>query len=127
MEDAAGADLSWFWRGWLLSTATIDQAVISVDELGEDRAGVTLENMGAMVMPVIMDVTFSDGDTQRMNLPVEIWGAANVWRVPVQTGDRTITRVSIDPDGMYPDSDRGNNLWEAEAADESESTSDDSE
>lgn len=127
MEDAAGADLSWFWRGWLLSTATIDQAVISVDELGEDRAGVTLENMGAMVMPVIMDVTFSDGDTQRMNLPVEIWGAANVWRVPVQTGDRTITRVSIDPDGMYPDSDRGNNLWEAEATDESESNSDDSE
>ncbi len=28
-----------------------------------------------MVMPVIMDVTFSDGETQRMTLPVQIWGA----------------------------------------------------
>ncbi len=120
MEDAAGVDLAWFWRGWLLSAATIDQAVTSVDELGEGRAGITLENVSDMVMPVIMDVTFSDGETQRMTLPVQIWGATNIWRVPVQTGDRAITRVSIDPDGLYPDTDRDNNLWEAEAEDDSE-------
>ena len=120
MEDAAGMDLDWFWRGWLLSTATIDQAVMSVDDLGEGRAGVTLQNVSDMVMPVIMDITFSDGETQRMQLPVEIWGAANVWRVPVSTGDRSITRVSIDPDGLYPDTDRDNNVWEAEAEDETE-------
>lgn len=112
MEDAAGVDLAWFWRGWFLSAATLDQAVTSVDDLGEGRAGVTLENLSDMVMPVHMDVTFSDGSTERMKLPVEIWGAASTWRVPVQTGERTITRVSVDPDGMLPDTDRGNNVWE---------------
>ncbi len=115
MEDASGTDLSWFWRGWLLSAATIDQGVSSVDELGEGRAGVTLVNVGAMVMPVIMDVTYSDGETVRTQLPVEIWGATNVWRVPIQTGDRTITRVVIDPDAVYPDTDLGNNVWDAPA------------
>ena len=121
MEDAAGADLSWFWRGWLLPAATIDQGVTAVDSMGESQAGVTLVNVSDMVMPVIMDVTFSDGETQRLHLPVEIWGAANVWRVPVTTGDRSITRVSIDPDGMYPDADRDNNVWESGEADSEQS------
>lgn len=114
MEEAAGADLAWFWRGWLLSTATIDQGVASVDDLGEGRSGVTLTNTSQMVMPVVMDITFSDGKVERTTLPVEIWGATNTWRVPVVTDGRSITRVSIDPDGMYPDLDRSNNLWEAE-------------
>jgi len=120
MEDAAGMDLAWFWRGWLLSTATIDQGVTAVDSMGEGQAGITLVNVSDMVMPVIMDVTFSDGETQRMQLPVEIWGAANVWRVPVATGGRSITRVSIDPDGMYPDADRDNNVWEGSAEESSD-------
>lgn len=30
MEDAAGIDLAWFWRGWFLGTGTLDQAVDSV-------------------------------------------------------------------------------------------------
>lgn len=118
MEDAAGADLAWFWRGWLLSTATIDQGVTEVAELAEGRSGITLVNASDMVMPVIMDVTFSDGVTERIKLPVEIWGATNTWRVPVATVERTITRVSVDPEGLYPDLDRDNNLWEAPAPDE---------
>ena len=71
-----------------------------------------------MVMPVMMDVTFDDGSTERMDLPVEIWGAANTWRVPVATEERSIVRVEIDPDGMYPELTRENNVWEAEAEDE---------
>src|SRR5262249_8650778 len=27
MEDAAGMDLAWFWRGWITETGTLDQAV----------------------------------------------------------------------------------------------------
>ncbi|HEU4525023.1 MAG TPA: M1 family metallopeptidase, partial [Gemmatimonadales bacterium] len=30
MEDGVGEDLSWFWRGWLFTTAQLDQAVDSV-------------------------------------------------------------------------------------------------
>ncbi|MFT5424026.1 MAG: hypothetical protein ACI89L_001818 [Phycisphaerales bacterium] len=113
MDDAAGTDLSWFWRGWLLSTATLDQSVTEVIEIAEGQSGITLANLSDMVMPVIMDVTFSDGTTERVQLPVDIWGAANVWRVPIATGERSITRVVLDPDSKYPELTRDNNVWEA--------------
>lgn len=114
MEDASGTDLSWFWRGWLLSSATLDQGVADVSEIDDSRSGITLVNLSDMVMPVMMDVTFDDGSTERMDLPVEIWGAANTWRVPVATEERSIVRVELDPDGMYPELTRENNVWEAE-------------
>lgn len=120
MEDAAGMDLAWFWRGWLLSTATLDQSVTDVAQIADGQSGITLSNMSDMVMPVIMDVTYDDGAVERMRLPVDIWGSADVWRVPVSTGDRSIVKVQIDPDTLYPDFDLGNNVWEAPVVEEEE-------
>ncbi|MFG0304678.1 MAG: M1 family metallopeptidase [Phycisphaerales bacterium JB040] len=113
MEDAAGADLAWFWRGWFLSAATLDQGVRDVTVLAEGQSGITLENLSDMVMPVVMDVTFDDGQTERLTVPVEAWGASDVWRVPVATQGRAITRVVLDPEAMYPEITRDNNVWEA--------------
>jgi hypothetical protein len=115
MEDASGTDLSWFWRGWLLSAATLDQGIADVSAIDDSRSGITLVNLSDMVMPVMMDVTFDDGTTERVDLPVQIWGAANTWRVPVRTDGRAITRVELDPDSMYPEITRKNNVWEAPA------------
>jgi hypothetical protein len=48
IEDAAGEDLSWFWRAWFFTTAQLDQAVDSV--VLADSAGVesriVLRNLG---------------------------------------------------------------------------------
>lgn len=117
MEDAAGADLSWFWRGWFLSAATLDQSVRDVTEIAEGQAGITLENLSDMVMPVVMDITFDDGEVVRRTVPVEAWGASNVWRVPVATGERSIVKVVLDPDIKYPEISRDNNTWEAAPSD----------
>ncbi len=35
MRDASGVDLDWFWRGWVLTTARLDQAVDSVVSRGK--------------------------------------------------------------------------------------------
>jgi len=32
MEDAAGVDLAWFWRGWFMETGTLDLAVRQVEQ-----------------------------------------------------------------------------------------------
>jgi hypothetical protein len=114
IEDGAGEDLSWFWRGWFYTTATIDQAVDSV--VLSDTAGVVsrihLRNAGAMPMPIELAVTLSGGKTSRIRLPVEIWyqGSTYVAAVP---GD--VAAVRIDPDEALPDVDRTNNTW-AEAS-----------
>ena len=110
IEDGAGEDLSWFWRGWFYTTATVDQAVDSV--VLSDTAGVVsrihLQNVGAMPMPVELAVTLRGGKTLRIRLPVEVWylGRTYVAAVP---GD--VTGVRVDPDEALPDLDRSNNVW----------------
>jgi Peptidase family M1 domain len=110
IEDGVGEDLSWFWRGWFYTTATIDQAVDSV--VLSDTAGVVsrihLRNVGAMPMPVELALTLSGGKTLRTRLPVEVWYLGNTY-VATVPGD--VTGVRIDPDEALPDLDRSNNVW----------------
>jgi hypothetical protein len=114
MEDGAGEDLSWFWRGWLFTTAQLDQAVDSV--VLTDSAGVEsrihLRNTGGIPMPVELALRMHDGSTQRLTLPVEIWfgGATYTAVIP---GPKKVNSVTVDPESRYPDARRENNRWPA--------------
>ena len=110
MEDSAGADLAWFWRGWFYEAAALDQAVSGVFH-GDDGAVIVLDNRGRMVMPVYLTLTYTDGSTEDVTLPVEIWSTTDRWRAPIRTGGRRIQRVEIDAAGVLPDVDRDNNVW----------------
>jgi hypothetical protein len=114
MEDATGRNLHWFWRGWIYSTARLDQAVVSVTHGdAESETEIRLRSRGAMLMPVELAITFADGAVQSVKLPVEMWklGPDFVYRLP---GDRLVTAVEIDPRGVYPDDVRANNVWSEE-------------
>jgi hypothetical protein len=113
MEDAAGSQLDWFWRGWIYSTARLDQAVARV-VLGSDstETEIHLRNRGAMVMPAELALTFADGSRQIVRLPVEMWklGPEFVYRLPA---GRSLVAVELDPRGVYPDDDHDNDTWRA--------------
>ncbi|MBC8327763.1 MAG: M1 family metallopeptidase [Planctomycetes bacterium] len=114
MEDAAGVDLAWFWRGWFLETGTIDLEVTGVDQPEEDQpAKITFRSLGELVMPLRFRVGFEDGTTQDYDLPVEIWFASDriVEKIP---GDRRIASVLVDWKEEFPDLNRDNNEWLAE-------------
>jgi hypothetical protein len=112
MEDGVGEDLSWFWRGWLYTTAQLDQAVDSV--VLADSAGVEsriyLRNAGGIPMPVELDLLMDDGSTQRLVLPVEIWFGGATYTA-VLSGPRKVNAVTLDPEAKYPDVRRENNRW----------------
>lgn len=113
MEDAAGEDLSWFWRSWFFTTETLDQAVDSVTTgtvNGRSSANVYLRNAGPMVMPVQLLVTFDDASTERVRLPVEIWFGGNSYVVALPT-TKKVRSVDVDPDVVFPDVNRTNNRW----------------
>ena len=116
MEDGLGEDLSWFWRSWFYTTDRLDQAVDSVTL--SDSAGVVsrvyLRNAGQMPMPVELGLLMDDGSTQRVSLPVEIWGLRSTYTALIG-GPKKVNSVVIDPDNWYPDVDRGNNRWPAAA------------
>jgi hypothetical protein len=112
MEDGVGEDLSWFWRGWLYTTAQLEQAVDSVAVT--DSAGVEsriyLRNAGGIPMPVELALVMDDGSTQRLTLPVEIWFGGATYTAIV-SGPKKVGSVTLDPDARYPDVRRENNRW----------------
>jgi hypothetical protein len=111
MQNATGRNLDWFWRGWVYTVARLDQAVerVTVDaERSETQ--IHLRNRGQMLMPMELQLAFSDGATETVRLPVEMWklGPDFVYRLPT---DRVLVGVTVDPRGVYPDDDRANNVW----------------
>jgi hypothetical protein len=109
MRNETGMDLDWFWRGWIYTTARLDQAVDSVTA-GAEGATIHLVNRGSMVMPAELAITFADGTGDIVRLPVEMWnlGSRFGYRVP---GGRRPTAVVVDPRAALPDVDRANNRW----------------
>jgi aminopeptidase N len=110
MRDESGMELDWFWRDWIFTTARLDQAVDSVSRAADGQTNVYLSNRGTMVMPATLAITFSDGTTQDVKLPIEMWNLGDrfAYRVP---GSKTIQRVVVDPRNALPDIDRSNNAW----------------
>jgi hypothetical protein len=107
MRDASGMDLDWFWRDWVYTTARLDQAVDSVG-MSDGGEKIFLANRGTMTLPLEMDVTYSDGATERIRLPVEMWNLGPRFAYRIREG-KSVRRVLIDPRRALPDIDRKNN------------------
>ena len=126
MDEGAGENLAWMWRGWFYTTHANDQALTSVerqateellgaeaaDERGSWYYRMTIENVGGLVMPIRMNVTFDDGQTSLIQLPVDVWRNNEKQFIYGLFTDDAITRVEIDPGGWTADIDESNNLWE---------------
>ena len=107
MRDASGMDLDWFWRDWVFTTARLDQSVDSVAGSAGNRK-IFLGNRGTMTLPLEMDVTYTDGATERIRLPVEMWNQGPHFAYRLRT-NKPVRRIVVDPRGVMPDADRGNN------------------
>jgi len=113
IENVAGEDLAWFWRGWVFNNWKIDQAVKDVkyrDNVPANGGLITIENLEKMPMPVTVLIKESNGKTHNLKLPVEIWQRGSIYTFPVGTTSE-ITEVTLDPDKTLPDWDRSNNSW----------------
>ena len=109
MQSEGGEDLSWLWRGWYFNNWTLDMAVKDVG-YADGEARVTVANLGQLVMPAIVKITFKDGSVVRVALPAETWiqKTSYTLRLP---GKPPVTGVVVDPDHVIPDRDRRNNQW----------------
>jgi len=105
MRDVSGMDLDWFWRDWIHSTNRLDHAIADLRPV-EGGTGIVIENRGEVEMPVEIEVTYADGSSERVRLPVEMWNLGDrfVYTVP----GREVAAARLDPRGVYPDVDRSN-------------------
>jgi hypothetical protein len=113
MESAGGDDLSWLWRGYFLNNWTHDMAVTAVSYVGgepSNGAQVTVANLGQLVLPATLRVTYKSGEKRDVRLPAETWMQTGTHVVNLDPGP-AIAEATIDPDHRLPDRDRANNTF----------------
>jgi hypothetical protein len=83
-----------------------------VDSVSRGTGGtrIHLSSRAANVMPLEMELAFSDGTTERVRLPVEMWNQGPRFTYRVRNA-KALRRVVVDPRGALPDERRGNNRW----------------
>jgi len=122
LDEGAGEDMAWMWRGWFYTTHANDQAVADVGRqdaqelLGSTDQGpfyyrVRIVNEGGLVMPIIMDVEYESGRTQRVDLPVDVWRYNEKEFLYGFFAEEPVVRLLLDPDEELADIDTDNNLW----------------
>jgi Peptidase family M1 domain len=111
VEEVSGQELDWFWRTWFYETWTLDQAVAGVTE-ARGGATITIEDRGLAPMPARVTVTRENGDTQRLEVPVQTWlEGRRTATLTLPAASSPVIRVEIDAENAFPDIDRANNLW----------------
>ncbi|HWZ15216.1 MAG TPA: M1 family metallopeptidase [Mucilaginibacter sp.] len=111
MDNGAGEDLSWFWKGWFYNNYKLDLALTDARYVNNDpKKGirVTVVNKEQMAMPFAVEVVLKNGSKQHMYLPVETWlqNRSATFTIPTTT---EAERVTVDPDAALPDINRKNN------------------
>lgn len=71
----------------------------------------TFRNVGGLVMPVILKLTYSDGSDETIRIPAEVWRRDSREVVWQHVSSKTLTGAEIDPLWETADADRGNNYY----------------
>lgn len=75
---------------------------------------VTFEKPGGLVMPIIIEYTYSDGTTDREIFPAQIWRYNDNEVNKAIASEKEIISFKIDPDLETADIDTANNSWPRE-------------
>ena len=78
---------------------------------GKNFYEVTLSNRGGLVMPVIIQWTYTDGTQEIERLPAEIWRTNEQKVTKVFVKDKEVSNVVIDPLKETADIDTRNNMF----------------
>jgi hypothetical protein len=70
-------------------------------------------NLGGLVMPIILELTFADGSKENEYIPAEIWrrSAKSVSKLIITDKEKELVSVSVDPRWETADVDMNNNHY----------------
>ncbi|HSU95423.1 MAG TPA: M1 family metallopeptidase [Gemmatimonadaceae bacterium] len=113
IESSTGKDLAWFWRGFFYTNDVLDIGIdtaTTVSSDGQSIAMIQLQRHTSIPFPVEMRLKLSDGSTQDVKLPVDIWylGDRYTATIPVRA---PLAGIRLWPDGTVPDFNSSNDTW----------------
>lgn len=122
-EKVSGAQLNWYLTDFGQTTNTVDYAIASVDEKGENTT-ITLQRKGLMPMPIDLQVTLKSGEKLDFYIPLQMmyweksgagekvatWSWANpTYSLDVSLPKSSIQSVEIDASQNMADINREDN------------------
>jgi len=126
MSNALHRDLGWFWYYWLFTTEAVDGSIQSVRANGSHTL-VTVRQDGGMPAPVVLKVELAatgpavrpmpnarmlDATTALVTYPVDVWfDGSRTFTADLDFGGRAVMKVTLDPNGRFPDRNPGDNVW----------------
>ena len=72
---------------------------------------ITFNKPGGLVMPLIVEYTYADGTSEKVQYPVQIWRKNDQEVSKALATDKEIVKVVVDPDLETADIDTDNNSW----------------
>ena len=113
IENVAGENLNWFWRGWFVNNWKADISVNDVKYVKDDAKNGALITIGCnekMPLPVTLEIKTVSGKTETIKLPIEIWERNNTWTFQYPSTEK-IASVTFDPQHVMPDTNSANDIW----------------
>ncbi|MBX2895477.1 MAG: M1 family metallopeptidase [Cyclobacteriaceae bacterium] len=129
MNNQLGQDLEWFWYYWLWTTESVNGSIKDVKS-AKGKTIVTVHQAGEMPSPVVLKVEFEaegpalkkmdnakmlDANTAVVTWPVSVWfDGKRTFDATLTFGDRKIKKITLDPNGRFPDNEVKDNVWPKE-------------
>jgi hypothetical protein len=71
----------------------------------------SFENLGGLVMPLIVEFEFADGTSEIKRIPAEIWKMGDTRVTKVFKTEKKAISIALDPYLETADTDTSNNYW----------------
>ena len=113
LNNSTGEDLSWYWKEMFIENYKLDQAITGMEYIKYDPANganITIRNLEKGAMPVVIEITTVSGKKELLKFPVEVWEYTSKYVFKTNSAE-PIQSIVLDPNGVFPDVDRGNNSW----------------
>ncbi len=98
-------------EGWAKAKAKLSEDEAAMLASKKLFYTVEFENIGGLVMPIILDVTFEGGARQEIRIPAEVWRKSPRQVRKLLVVDAPITAITLDPHLETADTDLSNNHW----------------
>ena len=83
----------------------------AIIDAGYNYYELSFTNKGGLVMPLILEFTFTDGTSELQRIPAEIWRRDNYDISKVFYFKREVASITLDPNLETADTDTRNNYW----------------
>ena len=72
---------------------------------------ISFDNVGGLVMPIILEMKYKNGTSEIIRIPAEIWKKTNERVTKVFVTDQEVSEIVLDPFLETADTDRSNNYY----------------